>query len=394
MGSTRKVVWILGAGFSVPLGGPLFRSLISGETLRTLRGWDHYVAQTHSSSIRTPGGTKVMEVPAESFSRLICALYEAGLASPGATNRLWGDAEEFIDRLAIASESNSMLANDVRECVSRLGKSWHDQADATASFDAVEFVRWQRGLMLLHMEALRFIGGACTAFLLRAGDNPKVVDESEQWEPYRRWFRCLEPGSDEVMSFNYDRAPDLLAAYGKRQRHSGGLFITPVEHTDGLFDELKPNCVPLYHLHGHVGWKLTEGGRAIAVDTESPNGIAYIYPDRAVIGIPGRHKLMLPTGLLKNTWDSAMKAIETADAVVLVGYRFPETDNLAKRRLIDALKKNPRAMVHVVLGANNPDTPRVQAMLEWTRQKDRVRVHPLWAQDFLAVFERDGLFES
>jgi hypothetical protein len=127
----------------------------------------------------------------------------------------------------------------------------------------------------------------------------------------------------------------------------------------------------------------------------SPHGsIAYIHPKRAVIGLPGQHKLNLPTGLLKCIWDPAMAAIEAADAIIFVGYRFPETDNMAKRRLIDALKKNPNAMVHIVLGANNPDMPRLRGMIEWTRSKDRVRVHEMGTEDFLAVFERSGLFPA
>jgi hypothetical protein len=89
-----------------------------------------------------------------------------------------------------------------------------------------------------------------------------------------------------------------------------------------------------------------------------------------------------------------MAAIEAADAIVLVGYRFPETDNLAKRLLIGALKRNANAYVHVVLGANNADTPRVQSMLEWTRPKDRVRVHPLRTEDFFPTYERQGLFNG
>jgi hypothetical protein len=61
-----------------------------------------------------------------------------------------------------------------------------------------------------------------------------------------------------------------------------------------------------------------------------------------------------------------MLAIKSADAIVFVGYRFPETDNLAKSILLGALKKNANAYVHVVLGSNDPDTARVQSMLECT----------------------------
>lgn len=42
----KKVVWILGAGFSVPLGAPLFRELISDKTLKQLRTWKEFAQQT------------------------------------------------------------------------------------------------------------------------------------------------------------------------------------------------------------------------------------------------------------------------------------------------------------------------------------------------------------
>lgn len=77
------------------------------------------------------------------------------------------------------------------------------------------------------------------------------------------------------------------------------------------------------------------------------------------------------------------------------GYRFPPTDNLAKRSILDALRKNPKAKVHVVLGANNPDMPRLRGMIEWTRDHkvNPVRVHEMFTEDLFAVFERDQLFE-
>ena len=37
-----KVVWILGAGFCVPLGGPLFKDLISRPMVDRLRSWKGY----------------------------------------------------------------------------------------------------------------------------------------------------------------------------------------------------------------------------------------------------------------------------------------------------------------------------------------------------------------
>jgi hypothetical protein len=381
----RKVVWILGAGFSVPLGGPLFRDLISPETLRTLRGWEHYKDQARRLKPRSD--KRVAVLPVGVLSEIVCCLYLAGRS-----DKLWGDAEQFLERLEIAaSEPTVLLAKDIRKCVRDLPQS---QELGSEALDIMKLFQWEVGPDVLHTEAVRFVSGACTAFLLRADENPKVVDESEQWDPYRRWYASLVPGADSVIVFNYDRVPDILEAHGQRARPRRDVFISPVEHDTDSWAAYAPKGVPLYHLHGNVGWKLAGDGRTIDVNAAraAPHrAVAYIDPEQAVIGVPGQTKLSLPSGLLKCLWDPAMAAIETADAIVFVGYRFPETDNMAKRRLIDALKKNRNAVIHVVLGASNPDTSRVHGMLEWTQRRVPVRVHELWAQDFFTVFERQDL---
>jgi SIR2-like protein len=366
----RKVVWILGAGFSVPLGGPLFRQIISPETLRTLTGWDEYTSQRR---FLRPGSRMIgSDFDVGPLSDIVHACYHSGLDT-----KLWGDAEEFLDRLDIAtSEPTGMLARDVRKCLRDMAQRPGVDADL---FETL-------GLYLpdiIHTEAIRFVAGACSAFLVRAAQNPTVVDRSEQWDPYRRWFDQLRLGYDSVITFNYDEALDLLASYGKR-KYSQRRFISPV--VDGeAFAVPALQCVPIYHLHGHVRWKRVD-------DTIRLGEPAYVDPQNSVIGLPGQQKSALPDGLLRCVWDPAMAAIRDAEAIVFVGYRFPETDNMAKRRIIEALQKNSEGKVHVVLGANNIDTPRVQAMLEWTRAPSAVKVHPMWSQDFFPVFERDRLF--
>lgn len=112
-----------------------------------------------------------------------------------------------------------------------------------------------------------------------------------------------------------------------------------------------------------------------------------------MLGLPGRIKTAMPTGILKDVWDRAMGAIRNADSIVFVGYRFPETDNVAKQELADALRNNPKARVHVVLGAGSADLPCLVGMIGWTRDDNAnpVHVHQMKCQDFFAVFERNKL---
>jgi hypothetical protein len=383
----RKVVWILGAGFSVPLGGPLFRGLISREMHRTLSNWGIYARRTHEVSAPTEGGPQRIDVNAVDFGSIIWELYAAGLGTEP-NPKLWSDAEQFLDRLEIASrEPDGPLGIDVKAALAQVGTNW--KPDEPRSGARQSILLNSHGLEEAHREAIRFVAGACSLFLVRALQNERVVDESEQWDPYRRWVEQLKAGQDAIITFNYDPSLDILAKHCVRRSVLGPL-TSPMEKEPGTFNGHVRTCVPMYHLHGHVNWLRSSDGKTVKVSSEP---VAYKTPEQAVIGIPGQAKRTLPEGLLKELWDRAMKAIEEATSVVFVGYRFPETDNMAKRCLLDALKKNPKVLAHVVLGTNNPDRPRLVGMIDWTRNRyeNPVRVHELWAEDFFAVFERDGL---
>lgn len=389
----KKVAWVLGAGFSVPLGGPLFRDLISDRTLKALKSVEAYqrrivVGEDSVFVHNYSAGVYVL------FMRL---LREHG---QGARAGLWDDAEQFLDYLDIASRKpKGAIAKAIKDELKRLNSTdeparWDNDASAGVAL-------MRDNMKLLHSEAVRFVAGACVTFLSAAEEEPELVDNSEQWEPYRRWVQRLEGGKDSVLTFNYDRVLSILGEYRRRQSPKEDLLVSPVDVERAQFDAKAKYCVPMYHLHGHVGWRRNEDGTRVVRGQPSSEGfpidpaLAHEHPDDGVIGLPGQNKLLFPGGLLRDVWDRAIAAIEEATAVVFVGYRFPPTDNLAKRSILDALKKNPRAKVHVVLGANNPDMPRLRGMIEWTRDHkvNPVRVHEMFTEDLFAVFERDQLFE-
>src|SRR5262245_37508809 len=119
----RKVVWILGAGFSVPLGGPLFRSLISVGTLGAVNNWPDFGKQTWTD--RTPHGPQSYvsrELPTLVSAQIVWMLYQEAVATEKAERvALWGDAEQFLERLEIAaSEPDSQLATAVVARLDRL----------------------------------------------------------------------------------------------------------------------------------------------------------------------------------------------------------------------------------------------------------------------------------
>jgi hypothetical protein len=137
--------------------------------------------------------------------------------------------------------------------------------------------------------------------------------------------------------------------------------------------------------------------------------------DRSVaIGVPGPGKLSYSTTLFATRWKCAESALKDATSVVFVGYRFPPTDSHAKRGLLHALggNVNKHIILHMVLGPRqDEDVQRLESLLRWSmRNSGRVdfdttgdpstfpktfsmRRQPLWAEDFMTVFQRRGLFE-
>ncbi len=107
------------------------------------------------------------------------------------------------------------------------------------------------------------------------------------------------------------------------------------------------------------------------------------------------------------------RELRKAQAVVFVGYRFPPSDSLARRFLIESLVGNESTYLglHTVLGddINHPHSRRLHGLLSYamkrasrtladgpTYRSNELKIynltqHPLWAQDFLDVFEAPHL---
>jgi hypothetical protein len=181
--------------------------------------------------------------------------------------------------------------------------------------------------------------------------------------------------------------------------------------------------IEVLKLHGSVRWwKRWQGQEAQVVDASDlreyelqahHRNEAALFQDDPVIATPGVTKQDL-TRALPDLWDRAERLLETAEAVVFVGYRFPETDAEARRRLLGALRKNKQQYlrVHVVLGPDSPDVPRLRSLLTHTLERSgrlpwgvspkttsgrstryAVVVHPLFAEDFFTVYDQALLLE-
>lgn len=116
-----------------------------------------------------------------------------------------------------------------------------------------------------------------------------------------------------------------------------------------------------------------------------------------LIAVPGDSKMEMASGLFERIWRKAEDAIKEAAEIYLIGFRFPPSDAYPRGHVLDALAQNQNLQkATIVLGPDlNADLRRVRALIEWsTKAGDddkRVKVEPLWAEDFLDGWARNEL---
>jgi hypothetical protein len=249
--------------------------------------------------------------------------------------------------------------------------------------------------------ARRLIAAECAAFLEDADLD------SELWGPYVRWANLLSPERHTILTFNYDRLPDLLAAHG-----AGRLQVVLPGGTSA------PDRVPVYKLHGSVDW-LSNGSRVWAAPER--DGQAHFHTsnhEELVLATPGPMKRDVMNGLLSQLWDRARLAIQGATAIVFVGYRFPPSDSEARYRILEGIRSNtePILSLHVILGptTGSETSTRMRWMLtDAARRGDRMEKAPgvfvggrpqdktltivqppAWAEDFMDTIVDGHLLQA
>lgn len=176
-----SIVWILGSGFSKPLGGPLLDDLFSGrlhselKASCTQRGIPEYVPASFEEFLYTRFGawdgrnlTRRPELP-------------------------WQDVEQFLERVErfAADPTNRQL-----------GLPFEKRGQLTAD-DAKR----------MRDAAHRYFVLACHQFMPPTSFN--IADE-ERWRPYQRWaeqlkeWKTLEEKPDVIITFNYDLVVERL----------------------------------------------------------------------------------------------------------------------------------------------------------------------------------------
>lgn len=357
----RRIVWVLGSGSSVALGGPTLASLLSAGALLNLEA--RYAPASYPKLF-------------DDNARLVHRLYHCGRRWPEGTfaandhkpgEMLWTHAEEFLDYLDTAARSQEDHGGPYATRLRLTAGKWLD-------------VNGLPPIKHLSAAARRLVAAECCAFLESADTY------SERWGPYLRWAQSLTE-NDTVISFNYDRVPETLRlpAFAR--------VILP--DLDGNAHNITNICAIL-KLHGSVDWCVTEN----AIEQKDERFALSCDDQQLAIATPGPGKARDAQENFDDLWRLAVDSIQKATAVVFVGYRFPPTDSMAREKLLGALTANKDGVrCHVVLGTNCPnDVERLKALLTFaldhrpgTSFRADIRDHSLFAEDFFGVFNRDTL---
>ena len=316
-----KIVWIFGAGFSKPLGGPLLNELFSNRFVAIARGM--IPATNH-----------------ELRNTLTCVAgaYEILKKTLG----LVEDPEDFLNLLETACDEDNPQAKQCQSILEQL-------KDKKSFILGINHVHGggQDDLKQLLAAARIQIAAVCESFV--PFQQEQFVPES--WKPYERWAKDLLLSQDTIVSFNYDRAVEWVAG----ERVWTLLPDEEAQEWERVLNQSKSAL--LLKLHGSVTWMQNQAEKVVEYDATKVREFIRSGTDasRLVIGIPGPGKSSLSTQILKPLWNKARMAIETADAVVIVGYRMPDTDGHAMEMITNSIRKRMSTssgppVVHLVLG--------------------------------------------
>ncbi len=209
--SGLKHVYILGAGFSMPLGGPSFNQLISARE-------QDFVRSQIKLDDPTPSERLLFRM-----NDLVASLWEAIGRNPDRSGRYQEvNIEEILETIDYCEKKpNSTIAKTVMH--SAYGR---EQEDGFAELNRLIRVR-------LAMSTLLFL--------------EIVPDESERWSPYKRWFSGLTK-DDTILTFNYDNVVERAAELAGRPYYDSKQTCNPTLLMDSADNPA------LLKLHGSATW--------------------------------------------------------------------------------------------------------------------------------------------
>lgn len=417
-------VWIIGAGFSRPLGGPLLSDLLSAKSkAQVVRRYGepgkHLVESPCARIVHwlfdRANNTPRPATEKPQIRRDVEYWNEHNQVPPFDMQRQWADAEEFLVWLDDAANANGIETREFHDALfgaadqlhevdtsppqpprpmrpmspyaaaARISPWGHDDDDEEDDDEPRVTEPASKHAWWCKFEAKRVWQ---VAKLLLAAETSVFVEDdtlgtNERWKPYLSWVAKLS-ANDTVISFNYDCAIEAIVSH----YHASGVpKVLGVPASEGWLRSCKDKPT-LLKLHGSACWQ--SAGDATQ-ETASYSDVLTRFEQGTIpdilIAAPGSSKVSLADRQLSFLWVAAMEAIRQATTVNVIGYRFPESDNLPKERLLEALGEAPSlSRINLILGRNSVDTQPVSALLRASVDSHvQVSAEPLGSSDFLCT---------
>lgn len=363
-----RTTWVLGAGFSRPLGGPLLGDLLAFREQKLAK-----------AILPIPLQEGMDLVTGDVGARAFCAY--------GMAHGYWGNAEEFLDAVETAAEDGAqaqshhglmlgaLLQNTVRFPLQRVVSSKFQSGGGPRPGPQHKFA----DIGSLVDASRRAVVADCWSFLRKADLL------LERWAPFVKWSRGLSE-DDTVITFNYDAVPELLAAHESDGERGKLVVVRPHHAEEDMRTARVRRKAPVLKLHGSTTWFVTRD-RTIGISDQGPPSPLLTKESIPLLGFPGPGKLANSKGELAPLWSLAEMALAKSEMVVFLGYRFPPTDAHARETLLDAIAEGGSSKkVKIVLGQDlaRPEVSRMKGLLTYCVPPDHCEAAPLFVEDFLS----------
>lgn len=318
--------WVLGAGFSVPLGGPVLKQLLTPASLERMR-------------FRYPK-TWLKDARCDTCVEVLLE---------GTKRGHWLNAEEY---LAALGSYDSRIASAVASMcpAAYLRRQDHEK-------EPTEFMQ---GLWIYARE---LVAAQCMNFFEESQDS------NESWLPYDRWAKRVA-NDDVIISFNYDEVVEN--AFSRVDRP----LCTPNPRHGEAPPDRRDEAV-LVKLHGSVTFRDT-------IHRGEEDSIATLHHNPPFLAVPGTSKSEDSVSSFEEMWEFAAEALSHAESVAIIGYSCPKSDEMSKAMLLDTLASNRnKPLVDIVLGPSSSDAQRLVTL--FTSAGISARDSSLWAEDYLTT---------
>jgi hypothetical protein len=218
MDDARRVVWVLGSGFSAPLGGPMLAQLLSTSL-------HEEVAHRYANC---GVGNPIM------VDLLRLYHYGRGFATPG-PEWLWPSGSPALRGEHLSEHAEDFL-DALDTCAADANEAFGNHLGGILNKYYVVSPHTPPSLAELSLAARKHIAAECCSFLER---NSAA---KERWAPHRRWAEFLVGPNDTIITFNYDCVLEML----NERKEFVDIVIDFSDETERI--------VKAYKLHGSTSW--------------------------------------------------------------------------------------------------------------------------------------------